>query len=394
MKMRRIFLVVMCLLALSTFAVSGCVGGSGSGGGGDLNGGDAGESDGGGFDGGAVDGGSQNDGGVNDGGSQDDGGQDDGGESDGGPDDGGQDDGGSQDDGGQDDGGQDDGGQEDGGHEDDVGEPLNCPDNDFFIGQTYVPDDGMGNPDRDAVDSHNGGNAVEASQVALVDAGLEAVVDAVPDTIDDDSTPDDDEGAAQVELDVVQALVVGTGRTDNPQTDDVFEGNAQLYLQDADAAVMLWFAFDEGEGPDEAVRVGDRVSMTVTEVKNFDGHPEITGATGFQIVDRDNDVPYTDLTGDEIPADLYGQNVRVSGELTDENGACPAGSPSICYELTHGEQRRTVSFRSSSSLLQEGDCVTYFGPLGAFPAPLNPDDDPVVPQLDSVNWEWAYSTSP
>jgi hypothetical protein len=306
-----------------------------------------------------------------------------------------------------DNGDEDTGGEEDGGGETDTGDDTgveedtgddtgggglgSCETNDFFSGQTYT--------EGDDPDAHNGGNPVEASTVTLDSAGLEAVLGAVPvdDPPQDENTDDDvDDSIVTLDttLDVTGALVIATGRTDNADTTAEIEGNDWLYLQDADTTLVLnggfvGSAYPDGAAPDTAVKIGDKVSFTVTGVRNFSGTPQIARVTDFVIDGSDNDVPFTDMTGADITMDSWGNLIRVSGQLTADNGSC--GGSAICYEFTHGDPAKTITFRSNSQFVETGSCVTFFGPLGAFPGPLGSDP---VPQVDEVNYGWTFTVDP
>jgi hypothetical protein len=284
-----------------------------------------------------------------------------------------------------------DGGGEDGG-DTDGNELGSCEVNDFFTGQAFAEGD----------DSHNGGNPVEASTVTLESAGLQAVYDAVPvdDAPQDDFDTDDvDESLVDLDttLDVTGALVIATGRTDNDETPDVIEGNDWLYLQDADTTIVLnsgfvGSAYPEDGAPAEAVKVGDKVSFTATAVRNYSGTPHVARVTDFTIDSSGADVPFTDMTGEDITMDSWGELIRVSGQLTADNGGC--GGSAICYELSHGDPAETITFRSNSQFAQVGTCVTFFGPLGAFPGPLDSQGGTPMAQIDEVNWGWTFTAEP
>lgn len=277
---------------------------------------------------------------------------------------------------------------------DDGGTGLgSCTPNDFFTGQAFAEGD----------DPHNGGNPVNLDEgtVDLESTGLEEVWNAVPvaDAPEDDrDTPDVDEGIVELDptLEVSGALVIATGRTDNDNTPDEIEGNDWLYVQDADRTIVLNSGFVgslyEDEAPTEAIKIGDKVSFTATAVRNYAGTPQVARLTGFTVDSSGNDVPFTDKTGDELTMDDWGKLVRVSGQLTSEQGGC--GGSAICFDLTHGDSEQVITFRSNSQFVQEGTCVTWFGPVGAFPGPLDPEGGTASPQLDEVNWGWTFTADP
>lgn len=299
-------------------------------------------------------------------------------------------------DGGGNDGGQDGGGM-DGGVDsgDDTGTDSGqdagtdtggggCVANDVFTGQAYT---GGQNPS-----PHNGGNPVEASTITLDDANLQAVIDALPDAAaDDDTTADVVENVNTLDtpISVSGALVIGTGFDSSQTTWD--DANGWLFLQDGNTTLVTYGIFDADSVPADPVKVGDKVSFDVTEITNFGGQPEVSAidTTTFAVDSSDNDVPYTDLTDSEVTMDYYGQTVRVSGELTAvENPDC--GSGNVCYTLTHGDGN-TVTLRTKSNFVQEGSCVTFFGPMSAYPQPYDPDATDPAPQLNTTNFDWLFS---
>jgi hypothetical protein len=130
--------------------------------------------------------------------------------------------------------------------------------------------------------------------------------------------------------------------------------------------------------PTDAIKVGDKVSFSATQLNSYAGISQAVLVSGFSVDSSDNDVPFTDLTGQDLPLDQLGKLVRVSGELTADNGGC--GGSSICYTLSHGDKE--VAFRSNSTFVDVGTCVTYFGPMGSF-------DD--AAQLNEVNYAWTFT---
>ncbi|TDP73719.1 hypothetical protein [Bradymonas sediminis] len=248
---------------------------------------------------------------------------------------------------------------------------TSCVPADWFTGQAFA----------EGTDAHNGGNPLDAASVTLDDAGLQGIVDGVA-----NGTPDENNDyivTLDTPLTITGALVIATGRTDNDNTPDVIEGNDWLYLQDANTVVVLnagpgKTAFPEGEAPTEAVKVGDTVSFSTSQIKSYAGVSQAVLVTDFTIDSSGNDVPFSDYTGKDIPLEDLGKLVRVGGVLTADNGGC--GGSSICYTLTHGD-KETV-FRSNSDFVDVGTCVTFFGPLGSF-------DD--AAQLNEVNYAWTYT---
>lgn len=281
--------------------------------------------------------------------------------------------------------GGDDGATDDGG--DDGG--TTCTPFTDFTGQAFA---GGSDPD-----PHNGGNPVEGGTIDY-DANLQAAYDLVPlDASDDNVT--DETGAdtptiyvrtLDTPIDVTEALVVATG-FDSNQTPNVDEANQKLWLNDTNSALQFWFAFPEGEVPTDPIKVGDRISFKATELTNYGGTPEISGieSDSFTNVSSGNDVPFTDYTGMEIPVDDYLRPVRVAGVITSEARECGA----TCFDLTHGAEgsEQTTELRTNSQFIAQGDCVTFFGPLGSFPTPLA-DADAATVQLNEQNFNWLFTS--
>ncbi|MGM0559088.1 MAG: hypothetical protein ACQEVA_22075, partial [Myxococcota bacterium] len=192
-------------------------------------------------------------------------------------------------------------------------------------------------------------------------------------------------------IEIDGALVVATG-FDSNQTADVDEANQKLWLNDTNSAIQFWFGFPEGEVPTDPIKVGDRISFTVTEVTYYGGTPEISAieSGSFANDSTGNDVPFTDYTGLEASVDDYLRPVRVAGTITSAVRDCGGAS---CFDLTHGAEgsEQTIELRTNSQFIEQGDCVTYFGPLGAFPSPLS-DPDGAEPQLNEQNFNWLFTS--
>src|SRR5690554_173013 len=256
--------------------------------------------------------------------------------------------------------------------------PSNCVPNDFFTGQAYAA----------GSDAHNGGNPVDAASVTLVSSGLQNIFDAVK------GGEANEQGfiTPAAPITVTGALVIGTGRTDKADTVDVIEGNDWLFVQDADTTIVINAGpggnpYEDG-APTVAIKVGDKVSFVATQLQNYSGNAQVSSLTGFTIDSSDNDVPFTDLTGQNVTMEDWGKLVRVSGELIGvDSGDCGPDSYT-CFTLAHGD--KTTILRTNSNFTNEGDCVTFFGPVGAHPGPAaNVSDNKV--QLDETNYAWTWT---
>ncbi|RME51614.1 MAG: hypothetical protein D6795_08060, partial [Deltaproteobacteria bacterium] len=153
-----------------------------------------------------------------------------------------------------------------------------------------------------------------------------------------------------------------------------FRENRQFWIEDANGAIVF---FLNAAPPEELlpITVGQKISLTVNAVKNFFDTPEITQASDWQLVSSGNPVHIADKTGEDIPFEMLGQIVRVSGEITSNDGGCGGGN--TCYTLTHGN--KTITLRTQSEFVAVGDCYTFVGPLGHFQK---------TPQLDAIDFDW------
>jgi hypothetical protein len=240
------------------------------------------------------------------------------------------------------------------------GDPGPCEVNDVFFGQI----------DSDS-DDHAGG--APTTDPLTVDAGL-AAVEAEAAAVAEGMT-------AEVDLEVSGAIVIATNFGTG--------GNANFWVQDANAASQLYLGF---ENPvDTTVKVGDAVSFTVTEVGDYSGHPQIQAVEGFTVDSSGNNVPYADRTGMDLTEDDYNRLVRIGGTITDPVlcDSDDAEMPFMCYTMTHGD--KTIEYRSNSEFLEDGDCITYFGPVGGFPGPNNDSDTVPEWNLNVINFSWSFT---
>jgi len=240
---------------------------------------------------------------------------------------------------------------------------------------------------------HAGGTP--SSEPLANSAGLENIVTRI-ETIRSEnggSWPTDDSGEERtVELtgedriEVSNAVVTATSF----KSDNFDAGQQNFWLQDSDRAVIAFLDMgEEIECP--VVRVGDRVSFTVTGVKLFNGIPQISSVENYRRnTEAESDtVPVTNKTGEPITADDFAEIVRVSGELTENQGNC--GGDATCFTLTHGAE--TVVYRATGSEKPSvGTCITFVGPANLFPGPLAEGGEK-TPQLQTTNFDWRR-TSP
>lgn len=251
--------------------------------------------------------------------------------------------------------GQDSGG-EDGGGGEDTGGPFVCGEGVTFTGQVF------------GEDVPNGGVPVvvtSADDIAYPDGGLQAVMDAFPETGD----------PIAADVTVTEATVIAT----NFFTDafDVPPSQSLFWVADASGAVEVRLDFsDVANVPEFDVRVGHRISFRATELGQYFGKGQVTAATDWQLLGTDGDVYVVDVTGQEIPLTLVDNLIRVTGTLVENTGPC--GGDSECWNMEHGDQELVL--RSESTFYDVGECVTYVGPLGIFSG---------APQINETNFDWT-----
>jgi len=76
--------------------------------------------------------------------------------------------------------------------------------------------------------------------------------------------------------------------------------------------------------------------------------------------------------------------VRITGTLSGNGDPCDrpdAENPNRCWDLDYGYGEPAL-FRTKSTFVATGGCVTYVGPLGWFDG---------RPQIDSINFSWLKS---
>ncbi|MFT6400291.1 MAG: hypothetical protein ACJAYU_005062 [Bradymonadia bacterium] len=236
---------------------------------------------------------------------------------------------------------------------------LACGEGVVFTGQVFVGSD----PDPS---SPNGGAPRFEPYDAAYDAGIAALLAAAP-----------ADGADPVvgEWTITDATVVATDfNNENTQ-----RAQRVFFLADANGTISTFFQEEDTDSqPSFSIKVGQRVSGTVTSLGNFGGGSQVSTASGWQLESEGNDVYIRDI-GDEAltPADINSV-VRVTGTV-DGVDQPECGGSSTCYNMSYGSQ--SVILRSASQFLAVGNCVTYVGPVRAFGN---------NPQLDTVNFDWLW----
>jgi len=193
------------------------------------------------------------------------------------------------------------------------------------------------------------------------DAGLAAVVAAA-------------EAATErtaANLPVTEAVVLARGFASADAT------QVGLWLGDRSGAL---YAYDLELGmPASAIRPGDVVSFTATEVNNFFGTAELTGQTGLSVVRSGDPVWVVDgMTGTPVTYEAHAEQVvEVYGELiSGPDTSCGAN----CFDLQYAGGLLTL--RTFSTFDQVGDCVHWIGPVSQFSS---------TPQLFADDFDWYRS---
>jgi hypothetical protein len=158
--------------------------------------------------------------------------------------------------------------------------------------------------------------------------------------------------------------------------------NREFWLGDGKGYIKIFFPAEGSEGklPPFDIKVGQTISLQALKVTNFGGVPEITDVDGaaWSLDGEGGEVYIDDRTGDSITLEDVNRVVRVTGTLT---GGTACGAEYLCYDMDFGSAN-TVVLRTNSQFVQEGDCVTFVGPVGVFGG---------VPQLNVANFDWLRS---
>lgn len=158
---------------------------------------------------------------------------------------------------------------------------------------------------------------------------------------------------------------------------------SRFWLGDGVAASETYLDFNDVAGlPPFDVRVGQRISFTVTRMGRFGEFAQIQAATDWILESEGAQVSILEPQAPPAVADVN-RIVRVAGTLAGAPVAC--GGMSRCFQLQSVDGGWTVTFRTASMFVEPGDCVTYTGPLRSFNG---------QPQLDTINFGWYYRLDP
>lgn len=250
--------------------------------------------------------------------------------------------------------------------ETDTGTPdtgdFTCGEGVVFTGQVFADDD----PEPL---SPNGGAPRFEPWDETYDAGIAALVEAAPDAGGD---PVDGEWT------ITDATVIAT----EYNNDSTQRAQRSFWLADGNGKIAVFFGVDATENhPTFSIKVGQRISGTVTQLGNYNSMRQISGATGsaWALSSEDNEVYINDVTTGAVVADDINSVVRVTGTLTSLDNEDCGGSK--CYTMTYNGGE-TIPFRTSSQFVELNQCVTYVGPVRGFNG---------QPQLDTLNFDWLWT---
>ena len=188
-------------------------------------------------------------------------------------------------------------------------------------------------------------------------------------------------------IQITGATIISTGF-------GAFNSVRRIWLQDSERGIFLYRRPGNApENPEEGVPeqafVGQKVSFQVDSLEVFSGTPQIRQFSNWT-VDSENNPVYFEEIGDGplVEEDHFLRNIRIAGRIGErENPACGGGNQ--CYDFSYGpNEEYTITFRVGSAFnVFDGECLTFFGPAGAFPAPY--DSREFAWQLDTPNFAWA-----
>lgn len=268
---------------------------------------------------------------------------------------------------GTDDTGSDDTGTGDGGTDtaDDAGDGSGsyvCGSDPFFSGQIF------------GTEVPNGGAPffiASASEIEYPDANLAAVAAVYP--AEDPDAPI----VLDTPIAITGATVVATNYTNDAA---VPPSQSTFWVADSSGVheVRLDFSSADNVAPFQ-IRVGHIIDFNVTAVSSYFGAGQIAAADGWNLQSTDNAVYVLERSATPITADDITRIIRVEGEITGGGSGC--GGSSLCWDLSYaGDQ--TITFRSASTFVALGQCVTFVGPVSQFDG---------APQLNVSNFGWSWT---
>ena len=129
--------------------------------------------------------------------------------------------------------------------------------------------------------------------------------------------------------------------------------------------------------PPFPVRVGQRLSFSVTALSSYQGVGQIQAATDWSVISEGSVVHLLERTDTALSLADLTELVRVEGTISGGGAAC--GGTSRCFDLSYGDGN-LVTLRTSSTFAALGQCITFVGPLSQFGGAL---------QLNATNFDWT-----
>ncbi|MEE2755682.1 MAG: hypothetical protein VYA30_03435 [Myxococcota bacterium] len=231
-----------------------------------------------------------------------------------------------------------------------------CPEEITFVGQVTGANS----------DVPDGGNIVLTPYAADYTAGIADIKAAVPEMHGENT---------EVDIEVTGATVVATSYRSEQ---DIPRSQTSFWVADADGTMEVRLYHSDitaDEVPPFAIQVGQQISFRATQLGRYYAKGQIERATDWVLDDVDQDVYVMEPDRAFTEADVH-QMVRITGTLEGEPNTC--GGSSKCWSINYGFGAPAI-FRTSSTIVGTGSCVTYVGPLTWF------QDDA---QLNVDNFDW------
>ncbi len=208
------------------------------------------------------------------------------------------------------------------------------------------------------------------SEFTYGDANLDEVISQFP-TVDGDPT------ILPTPVVITGAIVVATSYMN---TAAVPPSQSNFWVADSNGTVEVRLDYTNAANvPVTQIRVGHKLNFVVTAVDSYFGSGQVQAANSWELVEADTGVHVLERTATALTADDIGEVVRVEGTLTRDNGTC--GGTSKCYDLTYADGQVAL-YRSASTFLSIGQCVTFVGPLSQFSG---------APQINVANFDWSWT---
>jgi hypothetical protein len=208
------------------------------------------------------------------------------------------------------------------------------------------------------------------SEFTYGDANLDEVISQFP-------TVDGDPIILPTPVVITGAVVVATSYINSAA---VPPSQSNFWVADSNGTVEVRLDFTNAANvPVTQIRVGHKLNFTVTAVDSYFGSGQVQAANSWDLVEADTGVHVLERTTTALTAEDIGEVIRVEGTLTGGGAAC--GGSSKCYDLTYANGQVAL-YRSASTFLSIGQCVTFVGPLGQFDG---------EPQINVANFDWSWT---